>query len=44
LSEDGFDFVLDGHVWLVASVEGSGGRWQTDGYPGTGGFCVKYSK
>jgi hypothetical protein len=32
-----------GHVWLVASVEVAGGRWQTDGYPRLGGFCVKSS-
>src|SRR5690242_4968615 len=31
LGEDGFDFVLDGHGWLVASVLGSGAWWQTDG-------------
>ena len=47
LSEDGFGFLLDGHgcghVWFVASVEGAGGRWQTDGYPRLGGFCVKSS-
>jgi hypothetical protein len=35
LSEEGFDFLLDGHgcgqSWFVASVEGAGGRWQTGG-------------
>ncbi len=33
LGEDGFDFVLDGHGWLVVSVEGVGGGWQTGRYP-----------
>jgi len=48
LSEEGFDFLLEGHgcghLWFVASVEGAGGGWQTDGYPPMGDFCVKSSK
>ena len=43
LGEEGFDFLFDGHDWLVASVEGGGGRWQTGGYPRPGGLCVKSS-
>jgi len=37
-------FLLDGHGWFVASVEGGGDRWQTGGYPLLGGFCVKSQK
>jgi hypothetical protein len=43
LSEEGFDFLLDGHGWLVASVEVGGGRWQTDGVSPSCGYCVKSS-
>jgi hypothetical protein len=31
LVEDGFDFLLDGHILLVVSVEVGGGGWQTGG-------------
>ena len=45
VGEDGFDFLLDDHGWLVASVEGAGGWWQTDGYPPPQGrFCAKSKK
>jgi hypothetical protein len=46
LSEEGFDFLLEGHgcghLWFVASVEVAGGRWQTGGYTPVGVFRVKF--